>query len=138
VERSLLDADLEARWNQILDLREEITRALEEARKKKLIGASSEAEVVLYPENEESAGFLKEIESELKKLLIVSGIRVHEVWEAAPVGAVADSGARVKISVQQAGGRKCTRCWLYDTSVGQFSDHPLLCGRCREVVTQES
>jgi isoleucyl-tRNA synthetase len=138
VERALLDPDLEARWNKILDLREEITRALEDARKKKLIGASSEAEVVLYPENEESAGFLKEIEPELKKLLIVSGIRVHEVWEAAPVGAVADSGVRVKIYVQQAGGRKCARCWLYDDSVGQFNDHPLLCGRCREVVTQES
>jgi isoleucyl-tRNA synthetase len=134
VERSLLDPDLEARWNQILGLREEITRALEDARKKKLIGASSEAEVVLYPENEESAAFLKEIGPELKKLLIVSGIRVHEVWEAAPVGALSDSGARVKISVQQAGGGKCTRCWLYDPSVGQHSDHPLLCGRCRQVV----
>ncbi len=134
VERALLDPVLEARWSRILEVREEITKALEEARKQKLIGASTEAQVALYPENEESAQLLQEIEPELKQLLIVSGIKVHEAWEAAPVGAVTDSDASLKISVQQAGGQKCTRCWLYDASVGQFSDHPLLCRRCRDVV----
>jgi isoleucyl-tRNA synthetase len=134
VERANLDQALEARWSRILEVREEITRALEEARKQKLIGASTEAEVALYPENEESARLLKEIEPELKQLLIVSGVKVHETWEAAPVGAVADRGASLQIFVQQATGQKCTRCWLHDHSVGQFSDHPLLCRRCREVV----
>jgi isoleucyl-tRNA synthetase len=134
VERALLDQSLEARWNRILELREEITRVLEDARKEKLIGASTEAEVDLYPENEESSRLLKEIEPELKQALIVSGVRVHEAWEAAPVGAVADRSASLQIFVQRATGQKCTRCWLYDISVGQFSDHPLLCGRCREVV----
>jgi isoleucyl-tRNA synthetase len=138
MERDLFDPAMEARWSRILDVREEITRALEDARKQKLIGASTEAEVALYPENEESARLLKEIEPELQKLLIVSGVKVHENWEAAPVGAVTDSGSSLKIFVQQASGRKCTRCWLYDTTVGQFSDHPLLCRRCREVVAQES
>jgi len=134
-DRSYLDASLEAKWSRILELREGITRALEEARKQKLIGASAEAEVALYPENEEPAQILREIEPDLKRLLIVSGVKLHEVWEAAPVGALTDSGSSLKITVKQATGHKCTRCWLYDASVGQFDDHPLLCRRCHEVVT---
>lgn len=135
-ERSYLGPALEARWTRVLELREEITRALEEARKQKLIGASAEAEVVIYPENEETAEMLRAIAPELKRLLIVSGVKVHEAWEAAPVGAVADGDASLKIAVQQASGQKCTRCWLYDASVGQFSDHPLLCHRCHEVISR--
>jgi isoleucyl-tRNA synthetase len=134
VERGYLDPALEARWEQILGLREGITRALEDARQQKLIGASTEAEVLLYPENEETAGLLKKVGPELKRLLIVSGVRVHEAWEAAPSEAV-NGGSSVKISVAKAAGQKCTRCWLYDESVGQSGDHPLLCRRCRDVVT---
>jgi isoleucyl-tRNA synthetase len=134
VETELFDPALEARWSRILEVREEITRVLEDARKQKLIGASTEAEVALYPESEESARLLKEIEPELKKLLIVSGVRVHETSDEPPAGALTGSGASLKISVRQATGQKCTRCWLYDETVGQSSDHPLLCQRCREVV----
>jgi isoleucyl-tRNA synthetase len=135
VDRSLLDPALDARWTRVLDLREAITRALEDARKQKLIGASTEAEVGLYPEDGETTQLLQEIAPDLKKLLIVSGVKVHATWEAAPVGAVADNGS-LRISVQKAGGQKCNRCWLYEESVGQFSDHPTLCRRCREVVNQ--
>lgn len=134
MDRGCLDPALEDKWERILELREGITRALEEARKQKLIGASAEAEVALYPENEVVFQLLRELEPELKRLLIVSGVKVHEVWEAAPVGAVLDSGSNLKISVQQATGQKCTRCWLYDDSVGQFNDHPLLCERCHDVI----
>ncbi len=132
-ERRYLDVALEAKWEQILRIREDITRALEEARKQKLIGASAEAEVSLYPENEGTALLLREIEPELKKLLIVSGVKAHEAWEAAPVGAGAGSST-LKIAIQKAAGQKCTRCWLYDKSVGQFAEHPLLCQRCHGVI----
>ncbi len=137
VNRRCLDRELEAKWERILSIREEITGALEGARKQKIIGPSTEAFVSLYPENEETAAFLKEIEPDLAALLIVSGIKVHEAGEAAPVESFSmDNALAVKILIQKAPGQKCTRCWLYRESVGCFGEHPALCERCYQVVKQ--
>lgn len=35
-----------------------------------------------------------------------------------------------KISVTTAEGTKCDRCWNYSPTVGQNSEHPLICDRC--------
>ncbi len=133
-ERGCLDPALEARWERILSVREEINRALEESRKQKLIGASTEAEIALYPENEETAALLQGIEDELKRLLIVSRVRVHASWEAAPAGMTVSNSSDFKISVQKAAAPKCIRCWLHDESVGSHAEHPLLCERCYSVI----
>lgn len=137
VNRSYLDKDLENRWERIMGIREEITGILEEARRQKLIGPSTEAFISIYPENEETLAFLREFEGELARLLIVSGFKIHEIWEAAPATAVsAENGHALKIHVERAGGKKCTRCWLYDESVGTFGEHPTLCRRCYTVVRE--
>lgn len=135
VNRSYLDKELESKWEWIMGLREDITRMLEEARRNKLIGPSTEAIVSIYPENEESLRYLREFEDELAGLLIVSGVRLHEIWEAAPA-AVSVEEYGVKIHVERAGGQKCIRCWLYDESVGTFAGHPGLCCRCYHVVSE--
>lgn len=135
VNRSYLDKELEAKWEWIMGLREDITRMLEEARRNKLIGPSTEAIVSIYPENEESLRYLREFEDELAGLLIVSGVRLHELWKAAPA-AVSVEEYGVKIHVERAGGQKCIRCWLYDESVGTFAEHPGLCRRCYHVVRE--
>ncbi|MGB9790994.1 MAG: isoleucine--tRNA ligase [Thermacetogeniaceae bacterium] len=134
VNRSYLDKELEEKWEWILGLRENITRQLEEARRKKLIGPSTEAVISLYPENEKSLKYLREFEDELPRLLIVSDVKIHEVWEAAPAAAVYAEEYDVKIHVDRASGQKCVRCWLYDESVGSFPEHPGLCRRCYQVV----
>lgn len=137
VDGRCLDQELEAKWEQILKIREEITRALEVARKEKVIGPSTEAFVSLYPENEETAAFLREIEADLATILIVSGVKVYETWVAAPGGSLsAENTFAMKILIQRAPGRKCTRCWLYHESVGASGEHPALCERCYHVVKQ--
>ncbi|HIG80203.1 MAG TPA: hypothetical protein EYQ62_00845, partial [Verrucomicrobiales bacterium] len=37
-------------------------------------------------------------------------------------------------TVTQAEGTKCTRCWRWETSVGDHNDHPEICSRCVEAV----
>ena len=33
-----------------------------------------------------------------------------------------------------AGGEKCERCWLHDSTVGSDPEHPTLCARCAAAV----
>ncbi len=138
VNRRYLDPELEKIWGKILSLRDQVSRALELARQEKLIGPSTEAGVSLYPEEEETLRFLRRVEQDLPALFIVSAVKIHEVWEAAPAGAVpAEDDWSLKIVIRKAPGKKCVRCWLYRESVGEFSDHPDLCERCYEVVRQQ-
>lgn len=135
VNREYLNPELERLWERILNLRDEVAKALETARQDKVIGPGTQADVFLYPENEETLKFLRQVEGELPAIFIVSGVKVHEVWEAAPQGALkSENGLPLQIAVAPAPGRKCTRCWLYKETVGQSASHPDLCERCREVV----
>jgi isoleucyl-tRNA synthetase len=129
-----LDNELEARWDQILKIREDVTKLLEVARKDKVIGHSLNAEVQLYPD-QELADFLKQLEPELATIFITSGAVVHGVEETAPAGA--NSGENfpgLKIAVTLANGEKCERCWIYSEELGRHQEHPTLCPRCTGVV----
>lgn len=133
--RDYLNPELEKLWEKILSLREEVAKALEAARQQKVIGPGTQAHVSLYPENEETFKFLHQVEDELPAIFIVSGVKVHEVWEAAPQGAFKpENGLSLQIVVSPASGKKCTRCWLYKETVGQYVSHPDLCERCYRVV----
>jgi isoleucyl-tRNA synthetase len=134
VNQNYLEQELENNWERILRLRDEVAKALEEARVQKLIGPSTEAVVALYPENESEYEFLKKFETELATVFIVSGVEIHEHWETAPVTAFPSEGIPVKILVKKAPGNKCIRCWLIRESVGSSAEHPKLCERCYNVV----
>ncbi len=137
VNRDFLDPDLEKLWEGILKLREDVARVLEAARQKKIIGPATEAKVSLYPEDEATFQFLQQVEGELAAIFIVSRVKLHEVWEAAPEGALkAENGLPLQIVVEQASDKKCARCWLYKESVGSFAEHPDICERCHDVVKQ--
>lgn len=130
-----LDPELDEIWEKIFTLRDEVSKVLEEARNDKLIGPSTEALVSLYPGDEETLQFLRQVEEGLPTLFIVSGVALHEIGETAPPEAVqAENNLPLKIMVEKAPGKKCTRCWLYKESVGAYADHPELCERCRDVV----
>jgi isoleucyl-tRNA synthetase len=40
----------------------------------------------------------------------------------------------LKIQVEPAAGKKCERCWVYETSVGVSVEQPGICGRCRNAL----
>lgn len=132
VDSRFVDDALVKKWEQWFNVRDEVNKALETARKDKVIGNSLEAHLDLYP-TEEVRSILLQF-AELNDLFIVSSLTVHGADESVPVDAVQYEGLAIKVSV--ADGEKCERCWKYTPEVGNHSKHPTLCPRCAEVVEQ--
>ncbi|MBR2039074.1 MAG: isoleucine--tRNA ligase, partial [Phascolarctobacterium sp.] len=129
VKEEYLDEALETKWNNFIDIRSEITKVLEVARREKTIGHSLDANVTLYATGDALA-ILKSVESELATLLIVSKATIVEgVEEGAATGR-----EDLKVAVVAAEGEKCERCWIYSDEVGKDAEHPTLCARCAAAV----
>jgi len=126
------DDTLESTIDKILSLREVVTKALEEARVKKVIGHSLGARVVIYAEPDWQP--LLADHERLKDMFIVSQVDVAAA-EARDEDAVALDGVTgAWVKVHPADGTKCERCWIIDLSVGKDEQHSTLCTRCAAVV----
>ncbi|MEH7305927.1 isoleucine--tRNA ligase [Neobacillus drentensis] len=122
---------LEEKWTEFMNLRDDVLKALEEARNQKVIGKSLTAKVTLYV-NEKSRTLLDSIEENMKQLFIISGFEVAGTYEEAPENAVKLETAAIVVT--KAEGETCERCWIVTSEVGQDPEHPTLCPRCAEVV----
>ncbi len=120
------DEELGSRWDLLLDVREEVTRVLEQARKDKVIGGSLEASVSLWA-GDELYELLQAYRDQLAALFIVSGVDLHRGTARAPASAVAGQELDLALQVAKAAGDKCPRCWVYSDSGGE------LCQRCAAV-----
>lgn len=123
-----INAELESKWDQFLEVRDDVLKALEEARKEKVIGHSLGASVNLYP-SQETADLLAKFDR-LNELFIVSEVNVHD--HAAPEEAV--KFENLSVVIKQAAGEKCERCWIVTPDVGQDEEHATICPRCASVV----
>ncbi len=127
VKSEYLDDALDERWDRIWEIRAAVTKALEEARAKKVIGLSLDGQVHLYlPEKVFS--FLEPYEKDLKSIFIVSSVTLHHAASGA------GDEKEVRVEVLRAEGKKCERCWNYDLTVGQHPEHQTICGRCVEAI----
>ena len=106
----------------VRETRKHVNGALEEARRQKAIGSSTEASVTLHMPKDQHAQLERWSASQLADFLIVS--------EAA---CVVSSGP-LRVEVGRAAGTKCSRCWLYRREVGTLPQHPALCQRCVEAL----
>ena len=43
-------------------------------------------------------------------------------------------GGELAVSVAEAAGEKCERCWKHHIKVGSDTEHPTLCPRCAKVI----
>ncbi len=105
-------------FNTLIEVREEVLKALEEARKEKVIGHPLDAEVSLVLK-EKQFDTLKPLMEELNRYFIVSKVNVEK-------------GDKLSISVAKASGEKCLRCWNY----GDLNSDGL-CERCEAVLKGE-
>ena len=126
-----LDDALNDRWEKIWEIRAVVTKALEEARKEKVIGLSLDAQVHLYLP-EKIYQFLQPYQKDLKSIFIVSSVTLHPVVSGPTSGAKDEK--EVKAEVLRAEGGKCERCWNYDVSVGVHTEHQAICQRCIEAI----
>ncbi len=128
------DEKMMEKWEQLIRVRSEITKALEIARRDKVIGHSLEAEVLVKAEGD-LAVFIKEEWDTVKEISIISGL--SPLLESnSENGALFESEEinGFAIQVQAAEGGKCERCWIRSKTVGKNSEHPMICDRCNEVV----
>ncbi|TRZ38797.1 isoleucine--tRNA ligase [Niallia circulans] len=126
-------AALTEKWSKFMVLRDDVLKALEEARNQKVIGKSLAAKVSLYV-HEDGKNLLDSIQESLKQLFIVSGFEVAGSYDEAPADAVKLENAAILVA--KADGETCERCWTVTTDVGAKEEHPTLCARCASVVAE--
>ena len=114
-------------WTTLRSVRDDVLKALEEARNNKLIGTSLEAQVLLTASDPLYA-LLKRHEAELRYLFIVSSVTLSQ-------GAGNGTGS-VRAEIKKADGQKCERCWNYSTHVGEDKNYPTVCERCSPVLKE--
>ncbi len=124
------DEGTRAKWDKLIAFRDDVNKALEDARNEKVIGKPLEASVMVYT-NADNAAFLNGCGQDLADLCIVSELVVTDTQGD---GMESEYFPGLKISIARSSNEKCLRCWKQVKSVGQSSKHPALCDRCAGVV----
>ena len=130
VHEEYIDEALETKWEEFIEIRGEITKILENARRAKTIGHSLDAKVELHA-TDDALRILQTVGDDLANVLIVSQASVVTGLEG---GTEATGREDLMVTVKAAEGQKCERCWIYSDSVGEDAEHPTLCHRCVEVL----
>ena len=128
-----VDDSFKEYWDKIHLIRDEIQKALEIARKNKIIGAPLDAKVMIYG-NEDNIKFIKSCESDLKSALIVSDI---EILSDGQGEYSSDQLEGISVTILHADGNKCERCWEYSNSVGTNDKYSTLCSRCASIIEKQ-
>ncbi len=128
-----LDKQLEDKWNKLLTVRSELTKALEQARRTKVIGHSLDAAIAIYA-SDDVYEQLNALGEELATLLIVSKANVKQGVQQAPDNAYRSAELPLAVVVTPAQGEKCERCWIYSDTIGEDAEHGTLCERCAGVL----
>ena len=119
----------DAYWAELLKVRGEVNKVIEQARTDKRIGGSLEAGVTLYADSE-LATRLRALGDELRFVLLTSGAQVADYALAGEDAQQSELLKGLKVALHKAEGEKCQRCWHYTTDVGQNAEHAAICGRC--------
>ncbi len=128
------DEALARKWDQLLVVRSEVTKALEEARVLKLIGHPLDAAVTISA-GDDLNRLLGEYRDELRSLFIVSDANL---WESGILEDAYQSNdvKGLSIRVSRAPGEKCERCWIYDSKTGKNEAYPNTCPRCQSALAE--
>ena len=114
-------------WTTLHAVRDEVLKALEEARNSKQIGGSLEAQVTVSAADPVYS-VLKRYADQLRYLFIVSAVTL--------VQGSGNGSSGVSIQVAKAAGQKCERCWNYSIHVGEDKAYPTVCERCSAVLRE--
>ena len=127
-------------WQTIANLRDEVNKVMESARKEKAIGSSLDSKVLLYIPDAElrqklasynSADTIKDTNvDELRYFFLASQVELVDSTDAIDKAEYNSKSDTAAIAVVKADGEKCDRCWNYSLSVGSFADDPTICDRC--------
>ena len=116
-------------WDELLKVRGEVNKVIEQARADKKVGGSLEAAVTLYADADLAAK-LNALGDELRFVLLTSGANVADYAQAPADAWQSDLLKGLKVVLSKAEGEKCPRCWHYTSDVGKVAEHAEICGRC--------
>lgn len=125
-----MDQEFIDKWDKLEKIRIDVQKALELARKDKLIGSSLGAKVSVYCEDD-LYEFLNPLKSQLKEIFIVSEVLLIKGTGGNFRGEV-EKG--LSITVSKASGEKCERCWSFSNTVGKNSTNEKICSRCATIL----
>lgn len=111
-----VDEQLEADFDSFMKYRDEILKALEEARASKVIGKSFNAKLTITLDSKAKKLFT-DLNSDLAQLLIVSQLELKD-------------GDAFNVLVEKALGETCERCWMIVPSINSNG----LCPRCQRII----
>jgi isoleucyl-tRNA synthetase len=114
-------------WQTLRAVRDEVLKALEEARNNRLIGTGLEAQVALTAADPVYS-VLKKYEDQLRYVFIVSAVNLAQ--------GSGNGTSGVHVEVKKADGAKCERCWNYSIHVGEDKAYPTVCERCSAVLKE--
>ncbi|MCK5348210.1 MAG: class I tRNA ligase family protein, partial [Desulfobacula sp.] len=126
------DEALSEKWENIRGLRGEVTKALEEARKIKLIGHPLDAALEIKLPDTQLKDQVQNLSENINDIFIVSSVVIVETPDYT-TDDTAYQGKEIEglaIKVNKAVGKKCERCWRFDETIGNNADHPTACDRC--------
>ncbi len=112
-------------FEELLKVRGDVQKQLENLRAQKVIGSSLEGKVQITSEGKTSEA-LKQfhadggLRSDLREFFIVSDVSLN-------LGSY-------EVKVEKADGKKCVRCWIYTNDIGKSSAHPEVCSKCVEAL----
>ncbi|MFK8051201.1 MAG: isoleucine--tRNA ligase [Halioglobus sp.] len=117
-------------WRQLMDVRSAVNREMESQRSAGVLRGALDATVTLFC-SEDLFKALDALGNELRFMLITSGAALDALDNAPADSAETEiEGLRLQVTVSDA--QKCGRCWHRSSDVGQFEQHPTICGRCVE------
>ena len=124
-----LDEKDASRWTVLIELRDAVNKALEDAREQG-IKKNQDAEITVKMDENTFSSWQDGLilpgfdEADLATLFIVSKVTME-----------AESGASwPAVAVKLSEAPKCPRCWNHDASIGTSGHHDELCDRCAKVL----
>ena len=131
-----LPAEELQKWDTLISVRDDVNGVLEAARGAKRIGKPLEAAVTLSVKDQAAKEALDSVsDMNLSELFIVSACLISDSEDSDPQ-AVTGQGSKnpgLHISVKEAPGVKCPRCWMHST---QAQPDTGLCPRCAQVLSK--
>ncbi|HET9371850.1 MAG TPA: isoleucine--tRNA ligase [Vicinamibacterales bacterium] len=116
------DAELDARWQRLLEVRAIVNGALEQARQQKTIGNALSAHVRVKVSGA-TADLLERYATDLPMVFITSSATVERQDQGGPT-----------VDVERASGDKCPRCWRFVIETVAAGDNAGLCLRCADAI----
>ncbi len=123
------DDELVAKWDKIVALKSNVSKALEIARRNGVANFSLATEITI----DHNDNAILQIDEDLRRIFIVSKVTIGNGTLGDDATYTTEDGA-TKIDVVKSEMTKCPRCWAHNNDNTGHDDDPDLCSRCVEVV----